>query len=103
MDPVRIPLPEALTFESITPFIQRLFRTPITDSYIIDGSQTKYFEPGGMLLCATALRRYIASVSRENHKPRIVYRGKENWYLSKMGFYQAFGYNRGERPGISIG
>lgn len=101
MNTSTITLPESLTFEHVSTFLPRLHWVKYAERYLIDGSKMKYFEPGGMLLCALGLKRFLARRMEVN--TRFEYRGDAFGYPGVMGFYQTLGRKQGKGPGESPG
>ncbi len=99
-----VALPSRLTPEKTLCFAADLNELPQADDYIVDATELSFATPFGMLLAASALRRFRDRVRLLGSETRCVLpSGGGSDYIAHMGFWKSFGLQHGKAPGEASG
>jgi len=90
-----------LSPERVLEFCCKLAAQPPAD-YVIDFSAFRHAPPFGMLLASAALRRFVARMSEAGRNVGFA-KYKGNGYAAHQGFFQSFGCDHGNKPGVARG
>ncbi|MFO0861035.1 MAG: hypothetical protein U0570_10790 [Phycisphaerales bacterium] len=96
--------PAKLTLERTLCFAAALSELPAARNYLFDATELAFASPFGMLLAATALRRFSEAAKARNATTVCIPSRAEGLdYLSHMGFWKSFGAQLGKKPGDARG
>lgn len=98
-------IPETLGMPRVLEICHAIHALPAADEYVLDFSRTQHFEPFGMLLVGSAIRRLRERDSVTGRRAHVVIAGKNfaiqgHDYARRLGFWWSIG-DDADLPSIS--